>query len=154
MTILTLNLPSEADTLAAGALLAKLCVAPMLIFLQGELGAGKSTFVRGFLRGLGYKNTVKSPTYTLVEPYEIAGKSIFHFDLYRLNDPSELAFIGIDEYLTANAIVLIEWPERAISVLPSADLTCYIESFQQGRQLVVTAQSAKGCDVSKQWSLI
>ncbi len=127
-----------------GARLAELCPQPFVIYLHGELGAGKTTLVRGFLRGLGHNTSVKSPTYTLVEPYEIAGRQIFHFDLYRINDPQEIAAIGIRDYFSPTSICLIEWPERAKNVLPNADLTCYIRSLASGRQLEMTAGSVAG----------
>src|SRR5579863_4829160 len=110
MVTYDITTPSEMEQL--GAQLAKACPSKIIIFLQGPLGAGKTTLTRGFLRALGYTGAVKSPTYTLVEPYELGGQRIFHFDLYRLNDPAELEFIGIDDYFNEEAICLVEWPER------------------------------------------
>lgn len=115
-----------------------------VIFLYGLLGAGKTTFVRGFLRGLGYQEKVKSPTYTLVESYEVAGRSVFHFDFYRLTDPEELQYIGIKEYFFSSAICLIEWPEKGLSLLPTPDLACYIEFAGEGRQIRLEACSVRG----------
>ena len=96
---------------------------PFLIFLIGELGAGKTTLCKGILRGLGHKGVVKSPTYNIVETYEISGFLIFHFDFYQISHPKELSNIGIQEYLdTNNGVSIIEWPEKMISFLPDPDL--------------------------------
>lgn len=141
---LELILASEQHTLELGSQLATICTSPCIIFLQGDLGAGKTTLVRGFLRGLGFTSLVKSPTYTLVEPYEIQDNTLFHFDLYRLQDPEELSHIGINDYFANPCIALVEWPERALKQLPTPDLTCYIRSTLHGRHVVLTAQSAKG----------
>lgn len=150
MTTLQLHLNNETATLAFGAHLAAVCTPPCLIFLHGELGSGKTTLVRGFLQGLGYSGKVKSPTYTLVEPYTFANKLIFHFDLYRLNDPEELLHLGIADYFASASINLIEWPERAKNQLPKADLTCYIHVTDLGRDLTVTAESECGRQLLQQ----
>src|SRR5579872_3370642 len=113
-------LADETATLDFGRWLASRVNFPSVIFLQGELGAGKTTLIRGFLRGLGFEGSVKSPTFTLVEEYTIGKHSIYHFDLYRLLDPKELESIGIREYFNANAICFIEWPERGQGFLPKA----------------------------------
>lgn len=113
-----LSLPAEADTLALGAVLAHWLEQGETLHLHGDLGAGKTTLVRGLLRALDYEGPVKSPTYTLVESYPLAGKTIHHFDLYRITDPEELEFLGLDEYFRPDSIALIEWPERGQGVLP------------------------------------
>lgn len=136
--MLTLTLNDEAATLALGAQLAAACPANCIIFLQGELGAGKTTLVRGFLQELGFAGNVKSPTYTLVEPYEIHGKTVFHFDLYRLTDPSQLEDIGIRDYFAHPAIHLIEWPERGLTHLPSPDIICQLQQLGTKRTAQLT----------------
>lgn len=139
-----IDLPNETSTLALGKKLAYIVPEQCLIFLQGDLGAGKTTLVRGFLRGLGYQGTVKSPTYALVESYQLDQKQIFHFDLYRLNAPEELEDIGIRDYFTQHAICLIEWPERAKTLLPAADLICNINNNNTSRKLVLKSLSVCG----------
>lgn len=100
-----------------------------VVLLNGDLGAGKTTLVRGLLRHLGFKGTVKSPTYTLVEPYQINGRTIYHFDLYRLGDPEELEYLGGRDYWGGDSLCLIEWPERAMDYLPkeNLDLTIFYD---------------------------
>lgn len=142
-----LTLPNEQSTLDFAAQMAGVCPAQLVIFLQGNLGAGKTTFARGFLRALGHQGTVKSPTYTLVETYTLGDKTIFHFDLYRIKDTQELEFIGIQDYFAQKAISLIEWPENGEGLLPPADLSCYIEPDNSGRQVKLVAHSKQGKDV-------
>lgn len=142
--MLDLFLATEQDTIDFGQSLAKVCQAPCIIFLEGDLGTGKTTLVRSFIQALGYQGTIKSPTYTLVEPYTIQQQLLFHFDLYRLQDPQELEFIGIEDYFMQKGIFLIEWPERGTGVLPPADLTCYIQHRSLGRQLQVSAKTEYG----------
>lgn len=124
--------PAATETLGAG-LARTLADAGAVIYLEGQLGAGKTTLVRGLLRGLGYAGRVKSPTYTLVEPYEINGRQVFHLDLYRLGRPEELEFLGVRELDVPGQIVLIEWPERGIGLLPTADLQLRLDFAGEGR---------------------
>lgn len=141
---MTIFLADEAATLAFAAKLAGIVGDTAIIFLQGQLGAGKTTFSRGFIHALGYDGAVKSPTYTLVEPYDLGGFHLFHFDFYRVRDPHELEYIGIRDYFAPPALCLIEWPEYGGDYLPSPDLSCFIELQGEGRQLEIVAQSALG----------
>ena len=121
-----------------GASLYKVLPASCVIFLQGDLGAGKTTFVRGFLRAAGYNGTVKSPTYNLVEEYTIAQQRVFHFDLYRLSSPEELEWIGINDYFAQQSICFIEWPVLGLGFLPEPDIIIALSQQEQGRMLVIT----------------
>ena len=116
------ELADEAATLALGAALGDCGLTSELVCLRGELGAGKTTLVRGFLRAIGHRGAVKSPTYTLLEPYAIGDRRVLHFDFYRIADPRELDYIGIHELLAEPAVKLVEWPERAGDQLPAADM--------------------------------
>jgi tRNA threonylcarbamoyladenosine biosynthesis protein TsaE len=117
----------------------------LIIWLQGDLGAGKTTFARGFLRGLGYQGVVKSPTYTLVEPYEpVPGVSCYHFDLYRLADAEELEFTGARDYFDDNSLCLIEWPEKAAACLPEPDIEVRLVLNNTGRQMTLIAGTDRG----------
>lgn len=115
-----------------------------VIYLQGDLGAGKTTLTRGILRGYGHHGTVKSPTYTLVEPYELATATVYHFDLYRLTDPEELELLGIRDYCRPDTLAVIEWPDRGHPFLPPADLTITIRAIPDGRELQFAAHNEKG----------
>jgi tRNA threonylcarbamoyladenosine biosynthesis protein TsaE len=142
---LTIFLPDEAATLHCGSILARMAVpGPVILFLQGQLGAGKTTFSRGFLRELGHTGAVKSPTYTLVEPYDFGAFNVFHFDFYRIKDPVELEFMGIRDYFTPTAVCLIEWPELAENLIPAADLSCSITLLSSGREIKIQAHSSRG----------
>lgn len=114
------------------------------VFLIGELGAGKTTLARGVLRGLGHRGAVKSPTYTLLEPYAIGESRVNHFDLYRLGDPEELEFIGARELFEGDALNLIEWPSRGAGWLPPADLVVELKVIASGREATLTAASDHG----------
>jgi tRNA threonylcarbamoyladenosine biosynthesis protein TsaE len=115
-----------------------------LIYLNGPLGAGKTTLVRGMLRALGHTGAVKSPTFTLVEPYVFGMLEFYHFDLYRLQDPEELEFLGVRDYLHGNGICVVEWAERAQNVLPTPDLDIIITPTGTGRMVRITAHTESG----------
>ena len=131
-------LADEAATLAFGARLVDLRLTTELVFLQGDLGAGKTTLVRGYLRALGHRGVVKSPTYTLLESYEIGPLRVYHFDLYRIVDPRELGYIGIDELMGEQAVKLVEWPANGGDRLPRADMEVRLGVEGLGRRVEVT----------------
>lgn len=137
-------LTDENATLAAARVFADVLQGAGLVFLQGTLGAGKTTFCRGFIQACGHQGAVRSPTYTLVEEYPLAERRICHFDLYRLGDPEELEFMGIRDYLSDGSLCLIEWPERGMGILPAADLTLNLADDGHGRRLQASAGSSLG----------
>jgi tRNA threonylcarbamoyladenosine biosynthesis protein TsaE len=139
------TLYSESAQEAFGAALAAACGdASPVIFLVGDLGAGKTTLARGFLRHLGHAGAVRSPTYTLIEAYEAGGRRVCHLDLYRIADPGELEFLGLRDLIDDGAILLVEWPERGQGWLPAPDLAIRIEHHPDGRRLGWTAVGALG----------
>lgn len=151
-------LADEAATEACGAALAQSLLLQAgqqhwLVWLKGTLGAGKTTFSRGLLQALGHKGAVKSPTYTLVEPYELAAGPVFHFDLYRLSDPAELEFIGAREYFDAGFLCLVEWPEKGEGYLPAPDLVLEFHPENGGRRVHMQASSPRAAAVMKAFSV-
>ena len=140
------NLADEEATLRAGKALGEVVLGGV-IFLEGNLGMGKTTLTRGLIQGLGHQGAVKSPTYTLVEPYQLDDRQIYHFDLYRLSEPEELEYMGIRDYFDQEALCLVEWAERGEGMLPTPDLEIKLEPLEQGRKLSLSAMTAKGRDL-------
>ena len=138
-----LLLADEHATEAAGAALARVAAGGGLVTLSGDLGAGKTTFVRGLLRALRFSGVVKSPTYTLVEPYELDGLRVLHLDLYRLAAARDLEPIGLRDEFGGEALIVVEWPERAADLLPPADLEITLEDHGSGRKLRWHARAAR-----------
>jgi tRNA threonylcarbamoyladenosine biosynthesis protein TsaE len=136
-----LLLPDADAQTAFGARLAAVLPGQFVVYLYGDLGTGKTTLARGILRGLGHLGPARSPTYTLIEPYEIGPRRVYHLDLYRLADPEELEYLGLRDLLSDEALWLVEWPERGAGLLPAADLIIAIDYLPQGRRLTLTAQS-------------
>jgi tRNA threonylcarbamoyladenosine biosynthesis protein TsaE len=144
---LELLLVDAAATESVGARLGACCTAGLLVYLHGELGAGKTTLVRGLLRGFGHQGAVKSPTYTLVESYHLPGGVVHHLDLYRLADAEELHWLGVRDLLAGDALCLVEWPERGAGVLPPPDLSLALVYEGTGRRLTGKALSNAGTEV-------
>jgi tRNA threonylcarbamoyladenosine biosynthesis protein TsaE len=136
--------PDEQAMHATGLQLARTAGRPGVIYLEGDLGTGKTTLVRSLLRGLGYAGKVKSPTYTLVEPYSLANLTVYHLDLYRLAHPEELEWLGIRDLHHGEDLLLVEWPEHGAGRLPPADLVISIEYHGAGRMLRVRTLTPQG----------
>lgn len=147
---LTLYLEDEVATESLGRALAALVAQDgqgLTVFLEGNLGTGKTTLSRGVMRGLGHDGAVKSPTYTIVEPYEHLNPPAYHFDLYRLGDPEELEYMGIRDYFQGRNLCLIEWPERGQGILPAADLWIRLDVSGEGRRVLVSAATSRGMEL-------
>jgi len=149
MKTLEYFLADEAATVAIGKGLAQVVKTnikqqALIVYLHGDLGAGKTTLTRGFVRGMGHVGNVKSPTYTLVEPYELAPWRVFHFDLYRLSDAEELEYMGIRDYFNDDCCCFIEWPEKGTGLLANADLIITISYQDEQRVINLLAESAYG----------
>lgn len=138
------HLSDSDQTVNIGRDLALCMTQATTVFLHGDLGAGKTTFTRGFVQTLGHQGNVKSPTYTLVEPYEVADWQIYHFDLYRLADPEELEFMGIRDYFSDQSLCLIEWPQRGFGLLPEADIELWLTYVDNEREIKFEANTKNG----------
>lgn len=137
-------LPDHTATEQLGHTLSQALTSGMVVYLEGVLGAGKTTLTRGLLAGFGYSGTVKSPTYTLVEPYEFEEFTVYHFDLYRLADPEELDYMGIRDYFTDTSIAIIEWPARGAGFIAAPDLIVRLEVERGARRAYLQSQSPRG----------
>ena len=137
-------LPDEAATLGFGEKLSQILQPGLFVALSGELGSGKTTLARGILRGLGYEGKGKSPTYTLVELYELSRLNLYHFDLYRFKDSQELLEAGFRDNFNGRNVCLVEWPERAQDLLPIADLSVSLVEERGGRRVRIAAQTESG----------
>jgi tRNA threonylcarbamoyladenosine biosynthesis protein TsaE len=142
--LLKIILPDESATLALGAAIARALAPGLLIYLQGELGAGKTTLARGLLRALGHQGAVKSPTYTLVEVYDVSRLHLYHFDFYRFHDPKEWLEAGFRDTFNGRNVGLIEWPEKATGFLPPADLVVMLHVQDAGRLATIESHSPAG----------
>ena len=139
-------LADESATVKMGNVIAESVELGTTIFMHGDLGAGKTTMSRGIIQGLGHEGRVKSPTYTLVEPYEMEHASVYHFDLYRLADPEELEYMGFRDYFNDKAVCIIEWPEKGEHFLPNADIELYLTYSEEQREISFKGNSKRGLD--------
>lgn len=144
-------LADEDATLALGSSWAETLAAPLVVYLQGALGAGKTTFVRGLLRGLGHGGAVKSPTYAIVESYVLPAFTLHHFDLYRFGSPEEWEDAGLDDLFAADALCLIEWPQQGGGFTPDPDMTVSFNHSEHGRHCSVTAHTHQGRKSLEAW---
>ena len=147
----TLDLKNDAATRMFAQTFSQNITTPCVIYLYGDLGAGKTTFAQGFLHGMGYEGVVKSPTYTLVESYIVVEKSIHHFDLYRFNDPEEWLDAGLDELYTSNSILLVEWPDKAAGILPASDIDLVLSVHNGGRMCTIRTHSISAEQCLQKW---
>ena len=138
------HLTDEIATVTMGNRVADITEQGAVIYLHGDLGAGKTTFTRGVVQGFGHTGKVKSPTYTLVEPYELERANVYHFDLYRLGDPEELEYMGIRDYFSADAICVVEWPEKGGEFIPVPDLDITLSYVGNERKIVINSASERG----------
>ncbi|MBS0358138.1 MAG: tRNA (adenosine(37)-N6)-threonylcarbamoyltransferase complex ATPase subunit type 1 TsaE [Proteobacteria bacterium] len=135
---------TESETQAFAKRLATLCQPPLFIYFHGELGSGKTTLIRAILKNLGVKGSIKSPTFSLVESYEVDSLKFCHVDLYRLKSREELEYLGLRDYWDQNTICFIEWPEQAGDKLPIPDIDCYFTNSPLGREFTMTSHTERG----------
>lgn len=148
MTDPTWNLPDEAATAALAKRMAGLLDGGLVVYLHGDLGAGKTSFARALLGALGVGERIKSPTYSLVESYRAQGRPAWHLDLYRIADPGELEWLGLDALSDPSALVLVEWPERGKGALPVPDLVIHLGYAGLGRMARMEARTERGAAVT------
>lgn len=144
---MSIELDNESSTVEVGRQLGTSLRGGEIIYLEGQLGAGKTTLCRGILAAFGHSGAVKSPTYTLVEPYEFSDLTVYHFDLYRLGDPEELEFMGIRDYFQSTSVCLVEWPAKGGGILPEPDVVVSLNVNPPGRRLDIQAGTKKGEEV-------
>jgi tRNA threonylcarbamoyladenosine biosynthesis protein TsaE len=141
-------LADEVATIAMGKRLAELVKSELqqgiTVYLNGDLGAGKTTLTRGFVQGMGHVGNVKSPTYTLVEPYDLGEWQVYHFDLYRLADPEELEYMGIRDYFSERSCSFIEWPEKGSGMIAAPDMVIDLAYSGEQRSMTVQADTVIG----------
>jgi len=142
-----IRLDGEAAQIAFGRRIAEHLRPPCVIYLEGDLGTGKTTLARGMLRGLGHTGPVRSPTYTLLEPYELQTVHLYHLDLYRLGDPEELEYLGLRDLLDGESLLLVEWPERGKGILPPPDVSIRIAHAGEGRDLDLVVGGSCGVEL-------
>lgn len=147
---ITCHLADENATLTLGLTTAAILQPGLTILLEGNLGAGKTTLARGILRGLGYLGKVKSPTYNLVELYKFSRLYFYHFDFYRFNNPIEWEEAGFREYFNPDSVCLVEWPQKAIGLLPTADLIFFMDISGGGREVKIRAATEEGKECLKE----
>ena len=138
------HLADEMDTETLGRALAAVLSPGLQIWLEGNLGTGKTTLTRGVLRGLGHEGKVKSPTYTLIEPYVVSRLDLYHFDFYRFNSPDEYLDAGLDEYFEGEGVCMVEWPDKALPYLPSPDVEIRLEARENGRFVEISGNTEAG----------
>ena len=149
-----IDLIDPTQTMALGAVLYESVKPGCVIFLVGKLGAGKTTLVRGFLRAAGFTGAVKSPTFTLVEEYQLKNMRVFHFDLYRLSDPEELEWVGVRDYLLEDVVLFVEWPQKGEGFLPKPDIELTLKIQPNSRRLTITALTELGKQMESQLNLL
>ena len=147
------RLPEEARVAELTGVLCKLLEPPLVIYLQGDLGAGKTTFARALIQSLGHSGRVKSPSYGLLEAYQAGGMGVLHLDLYRLEAAEELEFLALRDLFDTHALLLVEWPEKGRGHLPAADLSLHFDEADDGRFVDIAARSPRGEAVLKALSI-
>lgn len=140
-------LTDDSQTVFWGAKIAAALKKGGTVYLHGELGAGKTTLCRGILRAYGHQGAVKSPTYTIIEPYELDGVNVYHFDLYRMVDAEEWEYLGVDEYFSPENICLVEWPEKGANYLPASDINITLLYDENGRKISISASNHRGVEI-------
>ena len=141
------TLLDDAQTVLWGEKIAAALKKGGIVYLYGDLGAGKTTLSRGILRAYGHQGAVKSPTYTIIEPYELDCVKVYHFDLYRMVDPEEWDYLGVNEYFSPGNICLVEWPEKGAHYVPASDLNIKLAYYEKGRKITISASSDRGVEI-------